>query len=274
MLVFFLKSLGFVLAHIPQDVCRFFCLCIGHLIYWILGRRYHTHSNLHHAFPEKSGKWRGRIGRESVHRLVEWSLLPLVIPYWSDKDIRRRFIMPERTHKNMQAWADIPVITLIPHLSLSECLTMIQWLEPSLPPSASLFRPLKPAAVDAYVQASRERFNIKMFSRREGLIKSRRHLAKGGWLGLLFDQNTGESGALVTMFGRICSASDIGGALAKKENAQIAMMWPERTGFWQANIHFEPLEAPVNAVDTTIASHQWLENHLEQSDENCQNWMR
>ena len=166
------KLLGWLVARTPEVILRATAAGLGDLIF--LGsrrRRRLVLSNLHHAFPEKSAAWRRRIGRESCHRMVETGLLSLATPYLSERRIRglaRLSPAVEQLARDLQE-RPRPVVLATLHLALWESQTWLKLLSPMpLPAFGIIFRPLDNAAADRFVKTTRERFGMKLLSRKEG----------------------------------------------------------------------------------------------------------
>src|SRR5262245_11316064 len=84
-----LQVSGWTLARLPEFLVRFLAWSIGLAFYALVGsRRRLIHSNLHHAFPEKSAAWRSATGRECIRRFVETALYSLAAPFMPPARIR------------------------------------------------------------------------------------------------------------------------------------------------------------------------------------------
>ena len=57
------------------------------------------------------------------------------------------------------------------------------------PEFGSIFRPLDNPSADEFVKRSRERFGMRLLSRKEGFAEALKILRRRGLIGVLFDQN-------------------------------------------------------------------------------------
>jgi ADP-heptose:LPS heptosyltransferase/lauroyl/myristoyl acyltransferase len=272
-----LKILGWLTARSPERVLQALASALGALIYFGLPRRRQLIlSNLHHAFPERSAAWRRGIARESCRRLVETALLSLATPYLSAARFRT---IVSASPEALAAFArhDLdPAPTLIcsPHLAYWEAQTAIGITIPGrLPEFGTIFRPLDHPAVDAFVKSSRERFGLRLLSRKEGFAEALKILRRRGFVGILFDQNAGMGGALTTLFGRVCSTTELPGLMAEKFNARVYGIFPRRLGFWRVEIGAELLAHDGTGPGVTLGLNRWLEERLAADDNLCASWL-
>ena len=139
---------------------------------------------------------------------------------------------------------------------------------------AAIYRPLDNPAVDAWVKRTRERFGMRLLSRKEGFQEAMKVLRRQGCVGLLFDQNAGLQGALSTLFGRVCSTSELAG-LHGGEIPCAGLCDPFRgvsaSGAW--NCASSALVHDGSAAGVTLALNRWLESHLSSSDDACASWL-
>ena len=73
---------------------------------------------------------------------------------------------------------------------------------------------------------------------------------------------------MITCMDRVCSATDLPGLLAKRFNADVFVVIPERIGLWRARLHLQQLPKIQAVEDVSIMGHEALENHLKR-DFNC-----
>jgi ADP-heptose:LPS heptosyltransferase/lauroyl/myristoyl acyltransferase len=276
-LKFLLQISGWLIAHAPERLLRAFTAFCGSLLLLLSSRRRRLiFSNLDHAFPEKPAAWRRRIARKSSRRLFETGLLSLASPYFSEARLRRmvRITAPVEACFRQHHESPHPLIVATPHIAYWESLT---WLALFLPVPMRefgvIFRPLDNATADAWVKSTRERHGMRLLSRKEGLAESFRILKRSGTVGILFDQNAGVQGALTTLFGRVCSTTELPGMLAERARAKLVTFYPRRIDFWR--VQFELDEIPHNgtAAGVTLALNRWLETTLARDDDLCASWL-
>lgn len=272
-----LKILGWLTAHCPEPVLRAFAAVLGYLIFYGLPRRRRlVLSNLHHAFPEKPRAWHRAIGRESCRRLVETGLLSIATPFLSERRCREiARLSPEMTEVYVRHLAD-PAATLIcsPHIAYWEVQTSMPLMAPApFPEFGVIFRPLDDPAANALVKTSRERFGLKLLSRKEGFAEALKILRRRGFVGVLFDQNAGLQGALTTLFDRVCSTTELPGLMAEKFNARVIGIFPRRLAFWRVEICAQPIVHDGTGTAVTLALNRWLETELRRDDNVCASWL-
>ncbi|MFM9080925.1 MAG: glycosyltransferase family 9 protein [Opitutaceae bacterium] len=277
MLLFLLKALGWLTAHTPEPLLRALSAALGDVVFYLGGRRRRlVRSNLHHAFPERTPEWRDRIGREGCRRLFETGLLSLATPYLTPERLR----MILRASPDLEAvyhrHATDPAPSLIcsPHLAYWETQTAKPLVLPSpFPEFGIIYRPLDNPAADAFVKAARERFGMKLLSRRDGFAEALKILRRRGFVGVLFDQNAGLQGALTTLFGRVCSTTELPGLMAEKFNARVLALFPRRLGFWRIEVGVEEIVHDGSSNAVTLGLNRWLERTLSADDNLCASWL-
>lgn len=273
-----LKGLGWLLARLPW-LGALLSLAFGELLYRLMPRRRTTTlSNLDHAFPERGAAWIAQTARTSFHRMVETALFSAALPYLSAASLRERFPLGPGSAELLDATLAQGKggAIAVPHLALWEAL--------SLAPLVSgregvrfgtVYRPQKNEALENWIQQSRSRFGLKLFSKRTGLLAPARFVASGGFLGVLIDQNAGALGALDLFLGRLASCSTLQGILVERTGSHALFAWPERTGFWRATLHFESLGLPPGADERTVTleANRRLELLLSGNPAACESWL-
>ena len=276
-LTFALKSLGWLIAHTPETLLRVVAAALGDVVFFGFARRRRlVLSNLHHAFPERSRAWQRAIGRESCRRLIETGLLSLATPFLSERRWREIIAASPGLLTAHTRHHDEPAPTLIcsPHLAYWEAQTGQFLLTPAPHPEFGvIYRPLDNATADAFVKRSRERFGMKLLSRKEGFAEALKILRRRGWVGVLFDQNAGMQGALTTLFGRVCATTELPGLMAEKFDARVYGIFPRRRAFWRVEIGLEPIPHGGTGESVTIGLNRWLEELLGRDDNLCASWL-
>jgi ADP-heptose:LPS heptosyltransferase len=80
-------------------------------------------------------------------------------------------------------------------------------------------------------------------------------------------------GALTTLFGRVCSTTELPGLMAEKFEARVYGIFPRRLGFWRVEINVERIACESNSDAVTIALNRWLEALLRRDDNLCASWL-
>ncbi len=271
-----LQLVGWTLAHTPEPVLKAFTNVLAYGLLAIPRRRRLVYSNLDHAFPERSKEWKRTIARESSRRLFETALLSFASPFFDERRIRAMIRIAPSVEAAFRAQHEKPHPMLVssPHMAYWECLTWVGlFLPTTLPEFGVIFRPLDNPTADAWVKSTRERFGLRLLSRKQGLQEAFKILKRNAIVGVLFDQNAGVQGALSTLLGRVCSTSELPGLFAEKSRARIVAFYARRLGFWR--MEFEMAEVAHNntAADATLALNRWLESALTSDDNLCASWL-
>ena len=272
-----LSLAGRLLALAPEAALRVLCAAVGEMILWLAPRRRRVlRSNLHHAFPGRPRAWRRRMARESSRRLVETTLLSLAAPFLPLARIRRMATLGP----SVRAFTDDigarphPVVLATIHLALWESQTWLKALvDHPIPEFGIIFRPLDLASADAFVKATRERHGMRLLSRKEGFAQALAILRADGCVGVLFDQNAGNRGALTLFLGRVCSTTELPGILAERFSAELRTFYPRRTGFWRVTFESEAVPYDGTSGGATLALNRWLEAALSSDEDLCASWL-
>ncbi len=277
MLKLFLQITGWCLAHTPQFILQVLAWSLGHAVFFLLRRRRRLFfSNLDHAFPNRTRRWQASIARQSSCRFVETAFLSLASPFMSDARLRR---LAAITPETLRYFADhhsqaYPLVVAAPHIAYWESLTTLGlFLDVPLPEFGVVFRPLDNPTADAWVKSTRERHGMRLLSRKDGLAEAFRILRRKGVVGVLFDQNAGLQGALTTLFGRVCSTSELAGMLVERSGARIVAFYPRRLGFWKLQLESEEIFHDGTTAGALFALNRWLETKLSADDNLCASWL-
>ncbi|MCF7688330.1 MAG: hypothetical protein K9M98_02850 [Cephaloticoccus sp.] len=269
-----LQILGWTVAHTPEFVLRPIAWLLGALVFGV--RRRSLLANLSHAFPERDPRDLHKVAHESARRLVETGLLSLAMPYLSDARLRvivsaspnlLAFVARQQTNPE-------PTVLAAAHMAYWEAQPCTPLVVPApFPEMGAIFRPIDNPAVNAWVKQCRERFGIRLLSRKDGFQEALKILRRRGIIGVLFDQNAGHQGALATLFGRVCSSTELPGLLTQKFSANLYAYYPERHGFWRAEITVEEISNDGTTAGVTLALNRWLELKLSNSANFCASWL-
>lgn len=272
-----LQITGWVLARSPEPAVAALTWVVARVIYFgFPGRRRLMLSNLHHAFPERPAEWRRAMARECIRRFVETAFLSLAMPYLSParlKTIARAGESLRAAYARHRA-APHPLIMCAPHLAHWETQTAQSLLiDEPFPETAAIFRPLDNPAADAWLKRTRERFGMKLLSRREGFQEAMKVLRRNGVVGILYDQNAGDQGALTLLFDRVCSTTDLPGLLTAKYGAVPYGIYPRYLGFWRLELNYELIAHDGTSAGVSAALNLWLERLLRSDDNFCASWL-
>ena len=270
-----IKILGWVLARLPQPGTEALANALGNLLFTLLGKRRRLLlSNLHHAYPYKSGNWHRHVALASCRRTVEMGLLVLALPFLTQRQLQSRVRLTAKTRRTIQQWLrkEKPVVLLVPHFTLFEYLPVLPiFFETQGLQAGAIFRPLDNKKLNTWIQKTRERYGLQLLSRKAGFTKAKEILGDNGILGILFDQNAGRSGTLMGFFQRAASTTELPSMMVERFDAQTFIFYPQRDRFWEATIHLHKLECTNN--ETAQAANDWLESKLSESTYTCADWL-
>lgn len=263
---------AWLLARLPEAFARLNAWILGWAI-WIL-RGSLIKQNLREAFPQRESMWIKRIGKLSSQRTAEMGLYAIVSPLLDEIEIKQRSVIHSSILEGESAIPhNYPVVLFVPHFSLMEMMTAVKIIAPTLAARewVTLYRPLDVAAAEIWVKESRERFGMKLVSRREGFGEVMRAVREGGIGCILFDQNT-SSGTNIQFLGHSCSVTDLPGIIAQRFKASARIFWAERTGFWRCRLRTQVLQS-TDSAGLTLESNEWLAQRLSSSDDACADWL-
>ncbi len=277
-MVLVIKISGFIGSLLPECVLCFCCEWFGSIIYLLPNKRKALLlSNLHHAYPDMMDVDRRRLARKSYQRLIEMGIFSLVAPFLSKSRLEGMIDLSSDIQVLFQKLVEgkEPVMFLSPHTTLTELGSFIPLkIKGELPELAAVFRPLKNEGLNTYVKASRERFGVKLLSRSDGFKESMAILRRKGWLTVLFDQNAGDKGTLISFMGRVASTTELPGLLAKRFKTKVCFMYFERTSFWRGELKVSLIDCnPLNPEDVLFKVNGVLEGLLKGSPAFYENWL-
>lgn len=272
-----LQISGWLLANLPEGAVRLLTWIVARLFYALVpSRRRLIHSNLHHAFPERSAAWRAATARECIRRFVETAFYSLASPYLSEKRIRQIVSGSDSLRKCFTEHRLQPRPTLFcsPHFAHWESQTALALtIDDTLPEFASIFRPIDNPSVDEFIKRTRERFGMRLLSRKQGFQEAIKVLRRNGFVGILHDQNAGNQGALTLLFDRVCSTTELPALLASKFDAAVYVIYPRYLGFWRVELQVERVVHDGTSAGLTIELNRWLEQRLRSDENQCTSWL-
>ncbi len=264
---------AWLLTRLPETFARLNAVVLGELLWLLRGKV--IRRNLARAFPEKDAAWVRRIGRTSCRRTAEMGLFSIASPLMSDDEIRDRVQVDDSV---TDAVHGLPpkgtgAVLFVPHFALMEMMTATTLLRPELAKRewVVIYRPLDQPAAERWVKEARERFGMKLASRRDGFARSMKAVREGHVAAVLFDQTT-QTGSIWRFMGAPCAVTELPGIIAQRFKCPGRIFWSDRTGFWRCRLRMEALQAD-DATGLTIESNAWLERQLRSGDDACANWL-
>jgi len=264
---------AWLLTRLPEAFARVNAALLGEVLWLLRGKV--IRRNLANAFPTKDTAWARQIGHTSCRRTAEMALFSIASPMMAEAEIRDRITVDESV---MSPEHGLPpkgtgVVLFVPHFALMEMMTAATLLRPELAKRewVVIYRPLDQPAAEHWVKDARERFGMKLASRREGFARSMKAVREGHVAAVLFDQTT-QSGSTWQFMGAPCAVTELPGIIAQRFKCPSRIYWSDRTGFWRCRLRMEALHA-TDAIGLTIESNAWLERMLRSGDDVCANWL-
>ncbi len=273
------QVIGWLIARCPEFLLAAASRVIGAALYYgYPARRRLMLTSLGHSFPERDPAWRRRIALTSCVRVVETGFLSLGAPFLSEKRIRR---MASASQATRSYFEDVvkkrhPVVLGTVHLAYWEGLTWLRaFVTPALADTeiVTIFRPLRTPALDDWLRRTRERFGVRMISRKAGLHAALHTLQRNGIASILFDQSAGSHGYLTKFFGRECSTTPLPGMLVERSGADVAIIFTRRLAFWHFEIDLIPVATDRTEKGVTLALNREFESLLRRDENVCASWL-
>ena len=264
---------AWLLTRLPEAFARVNAALLGEVLWLLRGKV--IRRNLTKAFPAKDAAWVRRIGHTSCRRTAEMALFSIASPMMSEAEIRDRVVVDESVTSPEHGLPPkgTGVVLFVPHFALMETMTATTFLRPELAKRewVVIYRPLDQPAAERWVKEARERFGMRLVSRRDGFGRSMKAVREGHVAAILFDQTT-QSGSAWQFMGAPCAVTELPGIIAQRFKCPSRIYWSDRTGFWRCRLRMEALQA-TDAIGLTIESNAWLERMLRSGDDVCSNWL-
>jgi heptosyltransferase II len=269
---FLIATYAWFLATLPEAFARANAWALSWVLWGL--RRKIILRNLAASFPDKDGAWVRRIGRLSCRRTAEMGLYAIASPRLSETEIRARTqIHPDVLNGPHSLRVPSGQVLFVPHFTLMEMMSAVKLIDADLGRLdwVTLYRPLDLAAAEVWVKASRERFGMRLVSRRDGFGQTMQAVRNGQIAIILFDQST-HLGAQMEFLGRPVATTDLPGIIAQRFKVPARIFWAERTGFWRCQFRSHALTA-TDSVGLTLESNAWLAARLRSNDDACADWL-
>ena len=261
----FVELIGKWLANMPEAKAVKLCEAVARLM-----ERTHkgeiTRRNLKKCFPELSEEELRRLTHEACARTIELGMMGLAGKYFDAKRRKETIKIDEKTLEFMQSTQESSrgVLFLIPHTTLMEACTALPLFFNAHKPTSVLYRAFKSKALEREVLQGRQTMGIRLLNRKTGKLELARALKRGENGGMLFDQNSGRLGALISFMGRLTAVTDLQDILYHQAGRPLPVfLMIRRTAFWRGEIVAVALPEPKDETESlSIAVHRELEKHL------------
>ena len=276
MMAILIKAMGILLARMPYSFLECATNSLGFAFLKFPSKRRRTLiSNLAHAFPDWSESKLNKVARQSASRMFEMGFFSLTYPFLSPERRRYSVLYSEATEKTLTKLRESgrPVLFLLPHLCLFETIATSPFFRPQNGRRlGAIYRPNRNPAIDAQIDRARKSTGMVTFSRKEGILKAKKHLAEGNWLIVLFDQNAGDRGTLDLFLDRLISFTSLPSLLCKNSVAQPVFAFPKRTGFFQTKLELIPINGHSHD-DIPTEAHNLLAKKIRQDPLGLPEWL-
>ena len=268
---------GWIFAALPVILLRIFSAVGGDILYylhWPIRRV--LFSNLQHVFPDKPLPWRRRKARESCRRLIEKVLFILARPYLVQDRLNGTIPLTNATVELLHQYLEPkrPLILLSLHTCLAEAFTLLRRVYPGKSPDICLYyKHSKQVILDQYAAASRCAHGCVVLSPENGLDQVRAQLKKNNWIVLNFSRADLEQGQLGFFLGRVATTNPLPQSLGRACKSDVAIIYVERTGFWEGNLHIERVALGHRDEPILFKANEWLENRLKTDEKLVDDWM-
>ena len=140
-----IKAIAFLMSKMPHFILGKMCQALGALMIWLpLKRKRVLLSNLVHAFPSWSKAKLNSVASESAARMFEMGFFSIIYPYFNKARRWRTVFYDQQTLRELDDLRkdDVPVLFLIPHVSLFETLATSPFFRPNKGKSlGAVYRP-------------------------------------------------------------------------------------------------------------------------------------
>ena len=271
-----IKAIAFLLSKLPLFTLGKICQSLGALMIWLpLKRKRVLLSNLVHAFPFWSKAKLNSVARESAARMFEMGFFSIIYPYFNKAKRWRTVFYDQQTLGELDDLRkdDVPVLFLIPHVSLFETLATSPFFRPNQGKSlGAVYRPNRNPKLDDWITKARLSTGMKLFSRKAGLKKALYFLRDGNWLTVLFDQNGGHAGSDAMFLNRLTSVTTFPDLLAKVNNLRVVYALPRRIGFFKTHLSLKEI-LPSKDKPISIQAHDLLASDIKNCDRALPEWL-
>jgi heptosyltransferase-2 len=276
MMAISIKILGFLLARMPASFIEAAASFLGFVFVKVPSRRRRMLvSNLSYAFPEWPEGKIIKAAQESASRMIEMGFFSLAYPFFSFGKRSRTILYSSEAEEKIQELRRSPrsVVFLLPHLSLFETIATSPFFRPQGSRTlGAIYRPNRNQALDGQINRARRSTGMVTFSRKEGLLKAKKHLAEGNWLVILFDQNAGDRGILGLFFDRLISYTNLPSLLCKSSGALPVLAFPRRVGLFKTELELTDISCK-SPEDISLRAHEMLESRITNDPDGLPEWL-
>ncbi|ATX79596.1 KDO2-lipid IV(A) lauroyltransferase [Mariprofundus aestuarium] len=243
-MVFLIKTLFFLVQLLPVRLLGAVGAGFGRLFYLIDSRHRHIAlRNLNRIYPEKDDAWKIRMAHESFAELGRTMLeIPHVFIRSREFLLSRIEIEGEEEFRAAVEKGDGVILTAMHHSNWELGGLAISMLGYE---SDIIYRPLRQASADRFIQSARGRFGAHLQSRFEGLRWLPRALKNGHTIAVMIDQHL-SNGTPVPFLGQMANTTTLPATFASKYNTPLFGVRLDRIGrSFRFKLRFWPIEPPA-----------------------------
>jgi ADP-heptose:LPS heptosyltransferase/lauroyl/myristoyl acyltransferase len=271
-----IKAIAFLMSKMPHFILGKMCQALGALMIRLpLKRKRVLLSNLVHAFPSWSKAKLSSVASESAARMFEMGFFSIIYPYFNKARRWSTVFYDQQTLRELDDLRkdDVPVLFLVPHVSLFETLATSPFFRPNKGKSlGAVYRPNRNSKLDDWITKARLSTGMKLFSRKAGLKKALYFLRDGNWLTVLFDQNGGHAGSNGMFLERLTSITTFPDLLAKVNNLRVVYALPRRIGFFKTHLVLKEIHT-IKDKPISIQAHDLLATDIKKCNRALPEWL-
>lgn len=246
------RALGFTMLRVNH----LYGSLAGRFLWWTNSEAKRiSETNLKIAFPELPEDEHNRLLKKSLRELGKTITELGPVWSWGEQSVKGLVRAVNGLHHVEEAQeAGRGVIMLAPHLGSWELMGLYLSIEYGI---TSLYRPPRLGAIDNFTRDARQRFGADLVpTNMSGVRALRRALADNRMIGILPDQDPGESGGIqAPFFGYSARTMLLVSKLAAKTKAPVIFAFAERLNKGQGyQVRYVPASAAIASTDENEAA--------------------
>lgn len=247
-----IRALGFTMLRVNH----LYGSLAGRFLWWTNSEAKRiSETNLKIAFPELPEDEHNRLLKKSLRELGKTITELGPVWSWGEQSVRGLVRAVNGQHHVEQAQqTGRGVIMLAPHLGSWELMGLYLSIEYGI---TSLYRPPRLGAIDNFTRHARQRFGADLVpTNMSGVRALRRALADNKMIGILPDQDPGESGGIqAPFFGYSARTMLLVSKLAAKTKAPVIFAFAERLNKGQGyQVRYVPARSAIASTDENEAA--------------------
>ena len=271
-LIYILASLAVgLIRRLPLSVCFLLGQAVGALLWAVLpGYRSLARKNLTAAFDGEMSPCQLRV--LTFHHFTTLganAVCAFKMPAVQQEDILKIVTIEHLDRIKSNITNGRPVVLAINHIGNWELYAQLVFQVPGVG-FGTVYQALRNPLIDDLVNRDRRRLGVATFDRKKGFNAAISLLREPGIVGVLVDQNAGDSGIWTPFFGRLASTSPLAATLALRTNAAVIPVAIYTSGFakWRVVLSEEIPYVPDKPEQLTADINAALERQIRVSPPN------